>query len=258
MQYRPQLNFERTPATLLMMATIVALELICTIGGPSTRDYYDVRWIGLNPTVWDWQLWRPFTSTLLHGGLLHAVLNLYWLALFGAVLENWWGSLKFTAAVIFVAVATGMIQFVLPDVGQPWSNVGIRGAVGFSGVVFAMFGFLMVARHRYSDLYAVCDNRTVQLMIVWALICIPLTYQRIWPIANLAHFSGLGFGILMAKSLFATRHRSRWFGGFVLAALLALTPMLYAPWVQNYRFVKTHPHGAFEKALVAKYPNYYN
>ncbi len=258
MQFRPQLNFERTPATLLMMATIAALELICTFGEPSTRDYYNIRWIGLTPTVWDWQLWRPFTSTMLHGGLFHAVFNLYWLALFGAVLENWWGSLKYTAAVIFIAVVTGMIQFVFPDVGQPWATVGIQGAVGFSGVIFGMFGFLMVARHRYSDLYNVCDNRTVQLMIAWALICIPLTYLKIWPIANLAHFSGLGFGILMAKSLFATKHRSWWFGGFVLAALLALTPMFYAPWVKNYRFIKSNPPGAFQNAVKQEYPEFFD
>ncbi|MDA7977666.1 MAG: rhomboid family intramembrane serine protease [Pirellulales bacterium] len=240
------------------MATIAALELICTFGGNETRDYYYIRWLGVTPAVWDWHLWRPFSATVLHGNLLHAGFNLMFLSIFGAVLEGWWGSLKYIIAVILVATATGMIQFVLPDVGRSWNQIGIQGAVGFSGVIYAMFGFLLVARHRHADLYAVCDPQTVQMLLAWAVICVPLTYFRILPVANLAHFSGLGFGYLLGKSLYDSKRRPLWFGGLVTAALLALTPIFYAPWVTNYRWVKQNPPGAYQDVMRKQNPEFFD
>lgn len=253
MHFRPQLNFEKSPATLLLMVTVAALEVICTVKGELTRDYYLFRWLGLTPAIWEWQLWRPFSSTLLHGGLIHAVFNLYWLAIFGAVLESWWGTLRFMAFVVLAGVVASMLQFVLPDVGQSWSQTAIQGAVGFSGINYAMFGFLLVARHRHGELYAVCDTQTAGMLLAWAALGIPMQYFGLLPIANVAHFSGLAVGFFLAKVIYDARRRVLW--GILLSVLClaGVIPIFYAPWATWYQLIDQEP-GIYLDALRTRMP----
>ena len=91
----PEINFKRTPVTLIVMAVAVSLELACSLdslqdGGRRLTYYND--YLGILPRIWAGELWRPFTSTLMHGGLLHAAFNVYWLLIFGTALEHTFGS----------------------------------------------------------------------------------------------------------------------------------------------------------------------
>ena len=110
----PQLNFEKTPVTMLLMAVMAALEIMGMLD-PGSRDRFYNDWMGLLPKIWIGEIWRPFTTTLLHGGLLHAFFNLYILALFGATIEHWIGPFRFLGLVVFLAFMSSLPQFLVSN-----------------------------------------------------------------------------------------------------------------------------------------------
>jgi len=215
----PDIDFRRTPVTILLAIAIIALEVVSTLD-PGRRDYYyfDAH-LGIWPTLWDGQLWQPFTTSLLHGNLLHAGFNLWWLWIFGQVLEPRLGSMRFLAICVLLSYASMLPQFVV-----------IPGpAVGFSGVVYGLFGMVWMGRRWERSLYAICDAGTVRLMLIWFVLCIVLTETGAMPVANVAHGAGLLFGVLYGLALFDRRNRWRWRGLAILATVLVLVPLIACP-----------------------------
>ena len=91
----PELNFRRTPVTLTIAALAVAIEFVSMLD-PSRRELYAVGYkMGMLSTIWSGEIWRPFTTTLLHGSPLHAAFNVYWLLIFGQALEPRLGSWRY-------------------------------------------------------------------------------------------------------------------------------------------------------------------
>ncbi|MET3810454.1 membrane associated rhomboid family serine protease [Arthrobacter sp. UYEF3] len=133
--------------------------------------------------------WRMLTSAFLHsqGFILHILLNMYMLWIFGQALEPLLGRLRFLAVYLLSAIG-GSVGYLLltPSYipGQPLS-----GVVGASGAIFGLFGALLVVqRHRGGD--------TKQL---WVLIAINGVIGFVVPqIAWQAHLGGLITGALCA------------------------------------------------------------
>ena len=69
MSFPVAIDFNRTPVTLIIMAVSVALDLVCTFDHPRRNFYYNDAQLGIWIQIWEGQLWRPFTTTVLHGGL---------------------------------------------------------------------------------------------------------------------------------------------------------------------------------------------
>lgn len=143
--------------------------------------------------------WRMLTSAFLHsqGFILHIVLNMYMLWIFGQALEPLLGRLRFLAVYLLSAIG-GSVGYLLltPSYipGQPLS-----GVVGASGAIFGLFGaMLVVQRHRGGD--------TKQL---WVLIAINGVIGFMVPqIAWQAHLGGLITGALCAAVIaYAPRGR---------------------------------------------------
>ncbi len=116
-----------------------------------------------------------------------------------------------------------------------------------------MLGFLMVARHKYTDLYTVCPPQTSRFLVVWAIACVPLTYFKIFHVANIAHFSGLGLGMMMAQALYARKARTLWRVGLAAALLITLVLMFYAPWAPGYQL--NQDSNWWPQVLRARYPD---
>ena len=129
--------------------------------------------------------WRMLTSAFLHsqGFLLHIVLNMYMLWMFGQALEPLLGRLRFIALYVISAIG-GSVGFFLLTPALPPS-----GVVGASGAIFGLFGaMLVVQRHRGGD--------TKQL---WVLIAINGAIGFIVPqIAWQAHLGGAVTGAACA------------------------------------------------------------
>ena len=73
--------------------------------------------------------------TLLHGGLLHLIFNMYALYLAGSIVERWYGPLRFLAFYLACAAAGSVGSYVfggdIPSVGA--SGGGVRPVRGPAG-----------------------------------------------------------------------------------------------------------------------------
>jgi membrane associated rhomboid family serine protease len=224
---RPEINFQRMPVTLLIAAVAVALELTCLLR-PELREYYqtDLK-LGMLSTIWDGEVWRPLTSSLLHVGILHVAFNVYWLVTFGAVLEPFFGSFRYLGLLVLLAYVSAMPDFLVANLHTPLN--GQVGGVGLSGVGYGLFGLIWVGRRRRADFAYVCNDDTVRLFVLWFFFCIAVTYLDLMRIGNVAHGAGLLFGVLYGLAIFDRRRRVAWIVTATAATLLVLATLFAAP-----------------------------
>ncbi|WP_309109054.1 rhomboid family intramembrane serine protease [Arthrobacter sp.] len=165
------------------------------------------------------QPWRMITSAFLHSQsfLLHIVLNMYTLWIFGQALEPLLGRIRFLAVYLLSAIGGSVGYLLLTPILPEGGPVGVVGA---SGAIFGLFGaMLVVQRHR--------GGETRQL---WVLIAINGVIGFMVPqIAWQAHLGGLVTGALCAAAIAyvprGPRQHLLQFAGLaaVLALLVALT-----------------------------------
>jgi len=223
----PELDFRRTPVTLFVAAVAVAIELVCTYD-PARREIYRVVWkLEMLSPVWSGEVWRPITTTILHGGVLHVAFNVYWLLTFGRVLEPYFGSARYAGVLLLLACCATMPAFLLNNLTTELDAQ--RNGVGLSGVIYGMFGILMIGQNHRRDFYAACPPELSQFFIAWFFFCFALTYLNIWPIDNYAHAAGWVFGMLLGNALFATRQLAVWRGAAALFAVVSIVSIVYAP-----------------------------
>ncbi len=131
------------------------------------------------------EIWRYVTSIFLHSGATHLLYNMFALALFGSVLERFIGSRRF----LIVFFVTGIVANI----------IGINfysSSLGASGAIMGVIGALIIVR---------------PMMTVWAYsMPMPMFFAGIlWAIgdiigvfvpsgiANIAHLSGMGLGLIL-------------------------------------------------------------
>jgi membrane associated rhomboid family serine protease len=136
------------------------------------------------------QLWRFVTSALLHGDALHLIFNLYWLWVFGTLVEAAFGHVRTALLLTFLAFASGAASYALED-----------GGVGLSGVGYGLFAMLWVlSRRRGHDdprFAGAVDVNTVTLFVMWFFLCAVATYYGTMNVGNVAHGAGAAFGALV-------------------------------------------------------------
>lgn len=160
------------------------------------------------------------SSALVHVNIWHIGFNMYWLWLLGAAMERAIGSPKYLLFVVLASFASGMLQ------------MSLGGALGHgaSGVVYAVFGFLWIARPYSAAFQQVVDDRVVRLLLIWLFLCIPLDYFGVFPVANGGHFGGILFGMGVA-GLFVRRYRRPLVAaGLVLLLTLPTVTLFWCPW----------------------------
>src|SRR5439155_10787237 len=172
----------RYPAT----AGTIALSLIATVAWLLLKA--NVSLLLEDAHLAHGQLWRLFTSPLLHNSPLHLIFNLYWLWVFGTLIEQQLGTWKTLALYIFLAAGSGCAEFAILD-----------GGVGLSGVGYGLFGMLWVLSrrdptHRFDDAIDAC---IITIFVAWFFLCVVLTATGVWAVANIAHGVGAALGALV-------------------------------------------------------------
>ena len=172
----------------------------------------DAGALGLE-AFWQGDAWRLLVSGFHHGFFLHIAGNLLVLAALGQLMEprcrrRWW----YLAFCLSSTLVTVLAEALL---GQ--------AAIGLSGTGYAMFGYLSIVRMRDQKLREILPLGLVIVGVVSMLVCIPITHFGWLPIANTAHFVGLGYGMLAGAV--ATAPRPILAGSGFLAAHLALIPL---------------------------------
>ncbi len=175
------------PLTYLIIGLTVIVSL--------TASTEDGQWI--EQALWldraaiaagEW--WRLFTVTLVHGGLLHLLLNMYALYLVGPIVERFYGWKVFGLMYVLCAFAGSIASFVMGDPGVP--------SVGASGAIFGLFGVVLAATRVHAPLL----DRQARAMVgqIGTLIVINLIFGFGFNagggnIDNAAHIGGLLAGL---------------------------------------------------------------
>jgi membrane associated rhomboid family serine protease/TPR repeat protein len=142
------------------------------------------------------ELWRLVTCIFPHLSIWHLAFNIYWLWVFGTLIEQLYGHLKTAALILLFAIGSSAFEFALSS-----------GGVGLSGVGYGLFGLLWILSKRDERFHDAIDSRTIQLFVGWFFICIFTTVTNIIPVANIAHGAGAVLGVLTGFALTLPRFR---------------------------------------------------
>jgi membrane associated rhomboid family serine protease len=103
--------------------------------------------------VADGGYWRLLTAAFLHLSILHILLNMYALYLFGPFVERALGTVRFIAAYVTMAVASSVFVYWLADTRTT--------TAGASGAIFGLFGLALLLLLRAKQ-----DVRTLLVLLV--------------------------------------------------------------------------------------------
>jgi membrane associated rhomboid family serine protease len=190
------------------------------IPGDAVFQQFAFASVYATPQYGAFEPWRMLTSAFVHsqGFVLHIVLNMYMLWIFGQVLEPVLGRVRFLAVYLLSAIG-GSVGFLLLTPALPAIPV-----VGASGAIFGLFGALLVIQSRRGG-----DTRQL-----WILIVINGVIGFVVPgIAWQAHLGGLVTGGLCAAVIAFTPRGPRQAllqttGMALVAGILVLATVLRA------------------------------
>jgi membrane associated rhomboid family serine protease len=210
-----------TYAIIALCVLVYALQWL--IPGQAVYEQFAYNNVFATPEFRAFEPWRMLTAAFLHSpdSVLHIVLNMYTLWIFGQALEPLLGRVRFLALYLISAVGGSIGYLLLTPLLVP--GQGLVGVVGASGAIFGLFGaMLLVQRQRGGD--------TRQL---WVLIVINGVIGFLIPqIAWQAHLGGFITGALCAAVLVYTP-RGRRQAVLQAAGLVAVLVLLIAAgWVR--------------------------
>ncbi|MCI5126085.1 MAG: rhomboid family intramembrane serine protease, partial [Candidatus Electrothrix sp. AR5] len=175
--------------------------------------------------IWTGAVWGLATAAFVHFDFWHILFNMWWTKDFGRVLEPGMGQKNYLLFILCAAVVSSGAQLLLSD----------QTGIGFSGVVYAMFGFGVVARRAHPQYREIVDTRTVQWLLGWLVLCIILTYFDVLNIANAAHVGGLVFGLCVGMVFVSRSYVGLCSLVLVLLAAMTVLSVTYLPWSEGWR-----------------------
>lgn len=206
--------------TYLVIALCAAIFIFFNVSPPPAL--YRMVSNALAPTsvaIWHGAWWGLLTTNFVHIAFWHVLFNMWWTRDFGRLLEPHLGHVRYLGFILLASIVSACSQILVTG------NTGI----GFSGVVYAFFGYALLRR----DIPAFKNfltSEVIKWLLGWLLLCIVLTATNVWNVGNGAHVGGFVFGCGIAM----LRRGSEWAPrGRILLAALAVTSMLacsYMPW----------------------------
>jgi len=158
------------------------------------------------------ELWRLITAIFPHTNLLHLAFNIYWLWVFGTLVEQVYGHFRTAALIALFALGSGSLEFAFSV-----------GGVGLSGVGYGLFGLLWILCRNDDRFRDAVDQKTVELFVVWFFFCMVTTAMHIFPVGNVAHGAGAVLGVLTGAAIVNPLRRT-------LTAVGIATILLFGLW----------------------------
>ena len=178
---------------VVVIALTVITSLIAEFGGPAGEELKNLLALD-KEAVADGELWRLWTVTLVHGGVLHLGANMWALWIVGPFVEQLYGRWRFVLFYLVFALGGSLASF--------WSNP--TPAVGASGAIFGLFGLLLIVERVHRPV--VNRNARQFLSQIGPLILINLIFGAVVPgIDNMAHIGGLVSGLWLGFLFAPTR-----------------------------------------------------
>ncbi len=170
------------PATRALLLANVAVFLLQQLIGPLL-----VQWFALWPPGTLFEPWQLVTYGFLHDGVLHILVNMFALFMFGTPLERYFGSVRFTSFYFVCVLAAGLTQLAVSVFEQ--SRVPTLGASG--GIFGLLLAFAVYfPRQRIMLLFPPIPLPAWAFVSLYGLLEL---YQGVSGTeANVAHFAHLG------------------------------------------------------------------
>ncbi len=159
--------------------------------------------LGMTPP--SFEPWQLVSYSFLHGSIMHLLLNMYALWLFGTRMENVWGSKVFALYYFVCVIGAGLVQLYVAS--QAAKQGGVYPTIGASGGVF---GLLLAFGMTFPNERLMLIFPPIVLKAKWFV----LIYGAIelWAgvtgteagVAHFAHLGGMFFGL--ALLLYWRRH----------------------------------------------------
>ncbi|MFA6980637.1 MAG: rhomboid family intramembrane serine protease [Ignavibacteriaceae bacterium] len=150
------------------------------------------NWFALMPLGYGFQIWQLITYQFLHGGFSHILFNMFALWMFGADIENTYGSKKFLLYYLLCGIGAGLLHLFL----SPVLTGALAPTIGASGAIYGvMIAFAMFFPDRLIFLYFFIPVKAkyfIALMVVFDFIAVPNGDST----AHLAHLGGGLVGFL--------------------------------------------------------------
>ncbi|MDE3195351.1 MAG: rhomboid family intramembrane serine protease [Acidobacteriota bacterium] len=157
-------------------------------------------------------VWQLVTYLFLHDptGLMHILLNMLVLWMFGAPVEETWGTRRFLQFYFLCGVGAGVcvvvVNLLIGNIYQP--TIGASGAIyGLLlayGMLFpnqeVLFMFLFPMKAKY-------------MVMIFGAIAFLGSFQGGSTVSNLAHLGGMIFGFIYIRTQFSQRRPARRTGG---------------------------------------------
>lgn len=186
----------RATVTRALVAINVLVWLATVVAGldpfsPTPHDLLD--WGGNMLVLTREQPWRLLTSTMLHGGAIHLLFNMWVLWDTGGIAERFYGNLQFLLIYLLSGLFASLASLFFA------AQAGV--SIGASGAIFGVVGALLAAlftKHRKLPPGMARSMRSSMLMFVAYSLFMGVVSTFI---DNAAHVGGLVSGFLIALVL---------------------------------------------------------
>jgi rhomboid protease GluP len=175
----------RSVTSVLLGSNVIMFAVELALGSATSIGVLVALGAMVPSLIAEGQYWRLITSMFLHVGVLHLVLNLYVLYLFGHVLESVLGSARFAAVYFITGFWGSAASFAFGDEN--------RVAAGASGAIFGLLGAWLAYNWRRRRLsVAAQGNIRVALVLIGVNLVLGVAVRGI---DNAAHLGGLAAGL---------------------------------------------------------------
>ena len=132
----PSENFLITPILIDLNILVFILMVIGGAGFMVSDSQVLLNWgANFRPLTLDGgQWWRLFTSTFIHAGFLHLLMNMYALLYIGSLLEPRLGSIRYASFYILAGLLASLTSLCVHDVTV---------SIGASGAIFGLYGVFL-------------------------------------------------------------------------------------------------------------------
>ena len=180
-QYQPQ-GFRFLPTAVkhlfIINALVFGADIVMERQGIAIENYLALfsRETGM------FQFWQPVSYMFMHANFSHIFFNMFNLWMFGAAMENFWGTRRFIIYYLACGIGAGLLYAMIP---------GLHVTVGASAAVYGLLlAFGMTFPNEYIYLYFLMPIKTK--WFIGGMIAIELIQGIFYSYDGIAHFAHLG------------------------------------------------------------------
>ncbi|MFC1564058.1 rhomboid family intramembrane serine protease, partial [candidate division KSB1 bacterium] len=167
-----------------VVKNLIAINILVYMAQMVSPVFYDfmVGYFGLWPykLIHNFFIWQLVSYMFMHGGILHILMNMLFLWMFGSPVEKEWGSKEFLKFYFVSGIGAGVINVIF----QP--NIPNLSIVGASGAIYGvMVAFAVMFPER--RIWFIPARFFVLYMGILAFLAAFSTHRD-----NVAHFAHLG------------------------------------------------------------------